>query len=95
MQLNKFIKSTKLSNSPRQLSGIYFGLWYVINDKWDLAHTIIQEINTIMASQLHAYLYRMKGDISNAKYWYNKAGYPLNNQSLQSELDDIIRVVLK
>ena len=91
MQYDDFIKLTKESEPSDKLSGIYLAIWYAVKDNWDMAHNIIQDINTETASWIHAYLHRVEGDIANAKYWYNHSKKEPCTESLKSELDNIIQ----
>jgi len=93
MQYNDFIKLTKSSEPSDELKGIHLSLWYAVKDDWDLAHNIVQDINSETASRIHAYLHRVEGDIGNAHYWYDRAGIEPYSRSLESELDHIIRSV--
>ena len=93
MQYDDFIKLTKESKPSDQLSGIHLAIWYAVKDNWDMAHNIIQDINTENASWIHAYLHRVEGDIANAKYWYNRSRKEPYSESLNSELDDIIQLL--
>ena len=90
MQYDDFIKLTKESKPSDKLSGIHLAIWYAVKDNWDMAHNIIQEINTETASWIHAYLHRVEGDIDNAKYWYNRSRKEPCTKSLKSELDSIL-----
>ena len=91
MQYDDFIKLTKESKPSDKLSGIHLAIWYAVKDNWDMAHNIIQDINTENASWIHAYLHRVEGDITNAKYWYNHSKKEPCTESLKSELDNIIQ----
>ena len=91
MQYDDFIKLTKESKPSDKLSGIHLAIWYAVKDNWDMAHKIIQDINTETASWIHAYLHRVEGDIDNAKYWYNHSRKEPCTESLKSELDNIIQ----
>ena len=64
-----------------------------MKNNWDMAHNIVQDINTDTASWIHAYLHRVEGDLSNANYWYNRAGKKSTTESLESELNNIIKSV--
>jgi hypothetical protein len=59
MQYNHFIKLTKSSEPSDELKGIHLSLWYAVKDDWDLAHSIVQDINSETASRIHAYLHRV------------------------------------
>ena len=52
---------------------------------WDQAHTIAQSILSVNGSRVHAYLHRREGDISNAAYWYTRAGTTAPNFGLDEE----------
>ena len=93
MQYDDFIKLTKESKPSDKLSGVHLAIWYAVKDNWDMAHNIIQDINTKNASWIHAYLHRVEGDIANAKYWYNHSKKEPCTESLKSELDDIIQLL--
>ena len=93
MQYDDFIKLTKESEPSDKLSGVYLAIWYAVKDNWDMAHNIVQDINTETASWIHAYLHRVEGDIGNAHYWYNRASKKPSSESLKSELDDIIQLL--
>jgi hypothetical protein len=69
-------------------------LWYDLNGDWDKAHTIVQKMNDANAMWIHAYLHRKEPDISNAKYWYHKAGKPYpEDQSYQEEAEHILEAL--
>lgn len=52
---------------------------------WQLAHELIQDLDTPEAAWIHAYLHRKEGDAFNAGYWYRKAGKPVCHESLEKE----------
>ena len=93
MNYDHFIKLTKESNPSDVLSGIYLALWHAMKNNWDMAHNIVQDISTDTASWIHAYLHRVEGDLSNANYWYNRASKIASTESLESELNNIIKSV--
>jgi hypothetical protein len=41
---------------------------------WQAAHELIQHEHDELAFQIHGYLHLEEGDVSNANYWYNRAG---------------------
>ena len=55
---------------------------------------IVQEINSNEAGWIHAYLHKIEGDISNAKYWYNKATKNTFVLSTKDEAEEIIKFLL-
>ena len=42
--------------------------------KWDDAHKIVQQDNSRLAAWLHGVIHQEEGDLSNARYWFNRAG---------------------
>jgi hypothetical protein len=64
---------------------LLLALWHDHRDHWDTAHTIAQEVPTPAGSAVHAYLHRKEGDLSNAQYWYARAGGHMPSSSLAEE----------
>ena len=93
MQYDDFIKLTKESDPPDVLNGVHLSLWYAVKDNWDMAHNLVQDINTETAAWIHAYLHRVEGDIANAQYWYDRARKEASSNLLELELNDIIKSV--
>lgn len=56
---------------------------------WDSAHTIAQSIPSQNGSRVHAYLHRKEGDLSNASYWYRRAGISVPRLSLDQEWQEL------
>lgn len=56
---------------------------------WDAAHDIVQDLSSPGAARIHAYLHRVEGDDSNARYWYNRAGVDFPNASIEDEWEQI------
>ena len=54
---------------------------------WDESHKLIQEYTDQLSCLIHAYLHRVEGDISNAKYWYQHAGVDMPNNTLEEEFN--------
>lgn len=57
-------------------------LWLAKAGKWDAAHDLCQDIPGSAGSWIHAYLHREEGDLSNAAYWYSRAGKPTPSSSV-------------
>jgi hypothetical protein len=63
---------------------------FALNDKWDAAHKIVQEISTPNAQWIHAVLHKIEGDESNSRYWYSRSNikvyesYPDSIEELKS-----------
>ena len=56
-------------------------------ESWGESHQLVQQHSDKLSCLIHAYLHRIKGDISNAKYWYRQAGVDMPNNTLEDELD--------
>jgi hypothetical protein len=94
MQWNEF-KSLLAADSPPSNIGKYLeALWYDGKDDWDQSHNIAQDIEDRNGSWIHAYLHRKEGDISNARYWYQRAGKPVPSYSLEKEWEELVQQFL-
>ena len=62
--LNDIIGSVeKDDHPPSDFSPELSALWYTKKGNWDKAHDIVSEINTSMASWIHAHLHVIEGDL--------------------------------
>ena len=66
-------------------------LWFAGKGAWGAAHQIVQDMNDQFSSRIHAFIHRQEGDISNARYWYNKAGSNLPALSLDEEWEELFK----
>ena len=90
MDLQAFKESLLSNNCPSGISVYLQALWYDAKDKWNKAHDLIQDIPDKNASWIHAYFHRKEGDISNADYWYHKAGRKRPAVTLNEEWEEIV-----
>lgn len=60
---------------------------------WDGAHELVQDDPSPEASWVHAHLHRAEGDLSNAGYWYRRAGKPVASGGLDEERRAIERAL--
>ena len=58
---------------------------FALNEQWDAAHEIVQDISTPNAQWIHAVLHKIEGDESNSRYWYSRS----NIEVYESYLDSI------
>jgi hypothetical protein len=65
-------------------------LWWAAKGDWDAAHKIVMNEDTKDAAWVHAYLHRVEGDLSNAGYWYRRAGKPEAKDALDTEWQRIV-----
>ena len=55
--------------------------------KWDAAHKIVQQDNSQLSAWLHGVIHQEEGDLSNARYWFNRAGRREPNPTTADELN--------
>lgn len=94
MEYEQFIGSLQEQAPPQQLSPLLQALWYDGKEDWERSHNVAQDINDRNGSWIHAYLHRKEGDLSNARYWYHKAGKSEPNVSLKEEWKMLVRAFL-
>jgi len=94
MTLEQF-KASLAQATPPDLSPPLLGLWYDAQGDWHRAHQTVQNDISIEGAWVHAYLHRKEGDISNAHYWYRRAGKTPYTGSLETEWEHIVRELLQ
>ena len=101
MNLEEFI-----SQNPEQITSYPLALqalWHDYQGDWHKSHKLIDRESDKpngMASLrdcawVHAYLHRVEGDLSNARYWYRRSGKPESQLSLTEERQQIARTLIK
>lgn len=94
MDHSEFKASTTADTPPAELEGPTRALWHTAKGDWHVAHEIVQDDDSSDAAWVHAHLHRVEGDLPNARYWYQKAGKPFTDISLDEELHDITAKLL-
>lgn len=61
---------------------------------WDAAHRIVQVLQSTQACHIHAYLHRKEGDLSNANYWYRRAGEKMPESDLDTEWQTLQELIV-
>ena len=89
MNLGEFKNSLTVSVLPA-VSAPLRGLWWAAKGDWDRAHKAVQDDVTTDAAWVHAYLHRAEGDLSNAGYWYRRAGRDAPTGALDAEWEEIV-----
>jgi hypothetical protein len=85
MNIDTF-RETVAKDEPPELSPALRALWWDAKGDWNKAHACAQEDEESAAGTwVHAYLHRKEGDLSNAGYWYRRAGRPVATASLEAE----------
>tara|TARA_B110000483_G_scaffold73564_1_gene91502 strand:- start:8487 stop:8735 length:249 start_codon:yes stop_codon:yes gene_type:complete len=57
---------------------------FALNEQWDAAHKIVQEISIPNAQWIHAVLHKIEGDESNSRYWYSRSSIEVYESYLDS-----------
>lgn len=91
MNIEDFKATISDEKPPSEINELLKAMWYDANGDWEEAHNIAQDINDSNGSWIHAYLHRKEGDISNASYWYARAGKTRPNTSLDEEWEFIVK----
>ena len=85
-RVQEFERTTSRSTPPSGLSPMLEALWFARKGDWERAHAIVQEHEDEASSALvHAHLHRVEGDLSNAGYWYRRAGRKPADMKLDDE----------
>ena len=90
MDVVSFRESLTADTPPDEASVYLKALWYDAKDQWDAAHSLIQDVEDKNSSWIHAYLHRKEGDISNAAYWYRRAGKKMPDITLEKEWQNMV-----
>lgn len=91
MTYEEFVASLKQNDPPASLHPLLKALWFDGKDDWESSHNVAQDIDDKNGSWIHAYLHRKEGDLSNARYWYTRAGKPEPRISLKEEWESLVR----
>jgi len=62
------------------------------DNKAQEAHKLVQNHADELACLIHAYIHRAEDDLSNAKYWYKKAGIDKPDISLNEEYKMLLKM---
>lgn len=75
------------------LPALAAAMWWDACGNWDRAHQLAQSVDTAAGAWVHGYLHRKEGDLSNADYWYRRAGRRRPAVSLDEEWAEIVRTI--
>ena len=92
--LEEFKGTTTASEPPAGITPALVALWHDARGDWEKAHQVAQDITDATGSWVHAYLHRKEGDLSNAGYWYRRAGRPESHIALDVEWAQIVSALL-
>jgi hypothetical protein len=95
MGIDEFSASIQDAGPPADLGLALQALWWDGHGDWEGAHACVQadEADPVCA-WVHAYLHRKEGDLSNAAYWYRRAGRAVATGRLDDEWRSIAASLL-
>ena len=94
MDAAAFRTSVTDSEPPKSASLPLQALWWDGKGDWQHAHECAQQQGDEAGSAVHAYLHRKEGDLSNARYWYSRAGRAEAAGTLQAEWLTLVEELL-
>ena len=94
MTLEEFRKSLNGERPPEDLTLALAALWWDAKGDWTKAHESAQQDEGLAGAWVHAYLHRKEGDVSNAGYWYSRAGKAHARMSLDEEWSEIVNALV-
>ena len=95
MTPNEFHASLSSVEPPSDLSGPLAALWWDRKGEWSRAHNLVDELESTEGMAVHAYLHRREGSLSNADYWYSRAGRVFYRSSLDEEWSALVEGLLQ
>jgi hypothetical protein len=96
MDLREFTLTTSGNLPPAGLSPALEALWHLRKGDWNRAHSIVQDHEDDKAyAAVHAHLHRIEGDLSNAGYWYRRAGRKVADGALEEEWKSLVAYFLR
>jgi len=93
MDIEVFHRSLTADTPPPGISLALQGLWWDRRGDWARAHQCAQKQEDAEGAAVHAYLHRQEGDLSNARYWYARAGRPMPTGTLAEEWDTLVALL--
>jgi hypothetical protein len=94
MSLNEFEGSLALDEVPPGLSAPLAALWWDAKGDWARAHDLVDQLGSTEGMAVHAYLHRREGSLSNADYWYRRAGRMYYRAALKEEWRALVEGLL-
>lgn len=91
----EFKQTITTDEPPHGLPAPLAALWWSAKGDWEKAHALVMSDDSRKAAWVHAHLHREEGDISNAAYWYRRAGVAVTDAPLADEWRAIAAALLK
>jgi len=90
MDLAMFRAALDGNEPPPGTSLALQALWWDAKGDWKRAHVCAQEDQCADGARVHAYLHRKQGDLTNAGYWYTRAGSVPATGPLDAEWERLV-----
>lgn len=69
-------------------------LRHLRDGRWQLAHAIVQEDESMLGCWAHGIVHMLEGDFANARYWYRRIDRPYpGDDAVGAELDALAHAV--
>jgi hypothetical protein len=94
MNPDDFKASIEHAEPPDGLSAPLEALWWEAKGDWTRSHALVDELETPDGMAVHAYLHRKEGNISNAEYWYERAGRRFHRSTIDAEWQALVAGLL-
>ena len=94
MTLSDFVASTEGPLPPDGLPAPLAALWWDARGDWARAHALVDDLESTEGMAVHAYLHRKEGELSNADYWYARAGRSFHRPALDDEWKALVVALL-
>ena len=94
MDAKEFGESVKHEIPPEHLEAPLAALWWDAKGDWTQAHSLVDELESKDGMAVHAYLHRKEGSLSNADYWYARAGREFHRADLEEEWNALVEDLL-
>jgi len=94
MDHEEFRASVEEEEPPKGLSAPLAALWWDAKGDWTRSHALVDELETVDGMAVHAYLHRKEGEVSNAEYWYQRAGRGFQRSTLTAEWQALVEGLL-
>jgi len=90
MDVTTFRASLGDEAPPSNFAPALAALWWDAKGDWARAHGLVDELETQHGMAVHAYLHRKEGALSNADYWYARAGRHFHRPTLEAEWEALV-----
>lgn len=90
MDVKEFRASLAGELPPEGLTVPVTALWWDAKGEWELAHKLVDELETKEGMAVHAYLHRKAGAAENADYWYARAGKKFHRPTFEAEWEALV-----